>query len=126
MRDILVAVLIIDSIALIGMVLLQHGKGADAGATFGGGGGGSDSLFGARGSATFLSRLTAGLAAIFFATTMALAFYSAQRTSPKGLTGSVTSAPGLQETKKEAVKKTEKKPAAKPVKKEPSVPEVPK
>jgi preprotein translocase subunit SecG len=127
MRDILVAVLIIDSLALIGMVLLQHGKGADAGATFGGGGGGSDTLFGARGSATFLSRLTAALAVIFFATTMALAFYSAQRTSPKGLTGSVTSAPALEKGKKEPVKKTEKKPAAQPAsKKEPSVPEVPK
>ncbi len=126
MRDILVAVLIIDSFALIGLVLLQHGKGADAGATFGGGGGGSDTLFGASGSATFLSRITAVLAAIFFATSMGLAFYSAQRTHPHGLAGSVTSAPGIEQPKK-AAEEPVKKPAKVPAKKkEPSVPEVPK
>ncbi len=126
MRDILVAVLIIDFIALIGLVLLQHGKGADAGATFGSGGGGSETLFGASGSATFLSRLTAALAAIFFATTMGLAFYSAQRTQPHGFAGSVTSAPSVIEQPKET-KKAKKEPAKKQDrKKEPSVPEVPK
>jgi preprotein translocase subunit SecG len=129
MREILVAVLIIDSIALIGLVLLQHGKGADAGATFGGGGGGSETLFGASGSATFLSRVTAALATIFFGVSMALAFYSAQRTHPSGLAGSVTSAPSAIEKPAPAKKatKAKEKPAKKTVKKkESSVPEVPK
>lgn len=88
-RDILVVVLILDSLALISLVLLQHGKGADAGAAFGGGGGGggggSDSLFGARGSATFLSRLTAGLAVVFFGVTLALYTLSTQREKPKSV-----------------------------------------
>jgi preprotein translocase subunit SecG len=88
MRDILVAILILDSLALIGLILLQHGKGADAGAAFGsGGGGGSESLFGSRGSATFLSRLTALFAVIFFAVTLALAVLSAKRVdTPRSVT----------------------------------------
>ncbi|KPK11349.1 MAG: hypothetical protein AMJ68_06170 [Acidithiobacillales bacterium SG8_45] len=90
MRDILIAVLIVDSLSLIGLILLQRGKGADAGAAFGGGGGGaSDTLFGSRGSATFLSRLTAVLAVVFFLTTMALAYYSAKRETPKSAAESV-------------------------------------
>jgi preprotein translocase subunit SecG len=90
MRDILIAVLIVDSLSLIGLILLQRGKGAEAGAAFGGGGGGaSDTLFGSRGSATFLSRLTAALAIVFFLTTMALAYYSAKREAPKSAAESV-------------------------------------
>ncbi|KPK48558.1 MAG: hypothetical protein AMS22_15110 [Thiotrichales bacterium SG8_50] len=93
MRDILIAVLIVDSLSLIGLILLQRGKGADAGAAFGGGGGSgggaSDTLFGSRGSATFLSRLTAALAIVFFLTTMALAYYSAKREAPKSAAESV-------------------------------------
>ena len=57
---------VVVAIAVIGLVLLQHGKGADVGASFGGGSSGS--LFGATGSANFLSRATAVLAAIFFIT----------------------------------------------------------
>lgn len=62
---------IISAIVIIILVLLQHGKGADAGATFGSGGG-SGSLFGASGSSNFLSRTTAVFAAIFFVSTFAL------------------------------------------------------
>lgn len=61
----------ITAMGVIILVLLQHGKGADAGATFGSGGG-SGSLFGANGSANFLSRTTAILATIFFVTTFSL------------------------------------------------------
>ncbi|MFV1997015.1 MAG: preprotein translocase subunit SecG [Acidiferrobacterales bacterium] len=94
MRDILIAVLIVDSFSLIGLILLQRGKGADAGAAFGGGGaGGSETLFGSQGSANFLSRLTAGLAIVFFAVTMALAFLSAKRVEPGSATQSVTEQP---------------------------------
>lgn len=70
----------ISAASIIILVLLQQGKGADAGATFGSGGG-SGSLFGAKGSANFLSRLTAIFATIFFITTMALVIFSAQSSS---------------------------------------------
>ena len=63
---------VLVGIVLIGLVLVQHGKGADAGAAFGGGA--SSTVFGARGAATFLSRLTAWLVAIFFVTSLLLAY----------------------------------------------------
>jgi preprotein translocase subunit SecG len=85
--NILQAVQIIAAIGMIGLILMQHGKGADAGAAFGGGGGGSASLFGASGSANFLSRSTAVLAAIFLATTLGLAYFGNLRSAPS--TGSV-------------------------------------
>lgn len=65
---------------LIGLVLLQHGKGADMGAAFGSGASGS--LFGASGSANFLSRATAVLATVFFFTSMGLTYFSLQDTRP--------------------------------------------
>lgn len=70
---------VLVAVALIGLVLLQHGKGADMGAAFGSGSSGS--LFGATGSANFMSRTTAILAAMFFATSLALTFFSG-RTAP--------------------------------------------
>jgi preprotein translocase subunit SecG len=63
---------VIVALSIIGLVLLQHGKGADVGAAFGSGASGS--LFGASGSANFLSRTTAVLAAVFFLTTFVLAY----------------------------------------------------
>jgi len=62
------------ALGMIGLILLQHGKGADMGAAFGSGASGS--LFGATGSANFLSRTTAVLAAVFFVCTLALAYFS--------------------------------------------------
>ena len=67
------------ALAIIGLVLLQRGKGADAGAAFGAGASGT--VFGARGSSSFFSRVTAVLAAAFFATSLTLAYLSSQRTS---------------------------------------------
>jgi preprotein translocase subunit SecG len=67
-----VVVQVLSAIGVIVLVLLQHGKGADMGAAFGSGSSGS--LFGATGSANFLSRLTAVLATVFFVCTLALAF----------------------------------------------------
>ena len=75
---------ILVAIAIIGLVLMQHGKGADMGAAFGSGASGS--LFGATGSANFLSRTTAVLAAVFFVTSLTLAHISSSK--PK-TTGSV-------------------------------------
>ncbi|HQT31514.1 MAG TPA: preprotein translocase subunit SecG [Thiobacillus sp.] len=68
---------IIVSIAVIALVLLQHGKGADMGAAFGSGSSGS--LFGATGSANFLSRSTAVLASLFFLTSLGLAYFGLQQ-----------------------------------------------
>ncbi len=70
---IVLAVQMLAAVVMIGLVLVQHGKGADMGAAFGSGGSGS--LFGASGSANFLSRTTGVLAAVFFASTLALAYF---------------------------------------------------
>lgn len=79
---IVLAVQMLSALAMIGLILMQHGKGADAGAAFGGGGGGSASLFGASGSANFLSRSTAVLATLFLASTLALAYFGNLRAAP--------------------------------------------
>src|SRR4030095_13063747 len=71
------ALQIITALVMIGLVLIQHGKGADMGASFGSGASGG--RFGATGSANFLSRSTAGCAAVFFACTLALAYTSNDR-----------------------------------------------
>jgi preprotein translocase subunit SecG len=76
---------------IVGLVLLQRGKGADAGTGFGAGASGT--VFGARGSATFFSRATAVLATLFFVTSLALAYLSTQRTAPTSLLESGSSAP---------------------------------
>jgi preprotein translocase subunit SecG len=69
----ILAVQMLTALVMIGLILLQHGKGADMGAAFGSGASGS--LFGATGSANFLSRTTAVLAAVFFVCTLALAYF---------------------------------------------------
>src|SRR4051812_13825569 len=71
---IVLALQMLAALGMIGLILLQHGKGADMGAAFGSGASGS--LFGATGSANFLSRSTAVLAAVFFACTLMLAYIS--------------------------------------------------
>jgi preprotein translocase subunit SecG len=83
----------LSALAMIGLILVQHGKGADMGAAFGSGGSGS--LFGASGSANFLSRTTGVLAAVFFASTLLLAYFgNAQpRTGSSVLEGAAVTAP---------------------------------
>lgn len=71
---------LLSALVMIGLVLIQHGKGADMGASFGSGASGS--LFGATGSANFLSRATAVCAAVFFACTLVLAYYGNLRSAP--------------------------------------------
>jgi preprotein translocase subunit SecG len=90
---IILTVQMISAIAMIGLILVQHGKGADMGAAFGSGGSGS--LFGASGSANFLSRTTAMLATVFFVCTLALAYFGNLRTSGSGsvLEGAAAVAP---------------------------------
>ena len=70
---VVLAIQMLSAVVMVGLVLVQHGKGADMGAAFGSGGSGS--LFGASGSANFLSRSTGVLAAVFFACTLALAYF---------------------------------------------------
>ena len=71
------------ALLIIGLVLLQRGKGADAGTGFGAGASGT--VFGARGSATFFSRATGVLATLFFVTSLALAYLATQRVAPTSL-----------------------------------------
>jgi preprotein translocase subunit SecG len=78
MHTIILTIHVLAGLGIIGLVLLQHGKGADMGAAFGGGASGS--LFGATGSANFMSRATGVLAAIFFCTSLGLAYLATSRT----------------------------------------------
>lgn len=81
--NIILLVQVLSALAMIGLILIQHGKGADMGAAFGSGSSGS--LFGATGGANFLSRSTAVLAGIFFICTLALAYLGgAKKDAPSG------------------------------------------
>jgi preprotein translocase subunit SecG len=95
MLTVVLAVQMLSALGMIGLILVQHGKGADMGAAFGSGGSGS--LFGASGSANFLSRTTGVLAALFFACTLMLAYFgNAQpRTSSSVLEGVAVTAPAI-------------------------------
>ena len=89
--NVMVMIQILAALVMIGLVLVQHGKGADMGASFGSGASGS--LFGATGSANFLSRSTAVCAAVFFICTLALAYQANDRSRPS--TGSVLDRPAV-------------------------------
>ncbi|MGI9134578.1 MAG: preprotein translocase subunit SecG [Rhodoferax sp.] len=89
----ILTVQMLSALGMIGLILVQHGKGADMGAAFGSGGSGS--LFGASGSANFLSRTTAVLATVFFVCTLALAYFGNLRPASSGsvLEGAAVVAP---------------------------------
>ena len=106
----LIVVHVLIALAIIGLVLIQHGKGADMGSGFGGGASGS--LFGATGSANFLSRTTAVLAAIFFILSLALAYTATHRPTAEG--GGVIDAIRKQESTQKPAPKADEKPAAAP------------
>jgi preprotein translocase subunit SecG len=84
MNSLLIVIQVICAVSVIVLILLQHGKGADMGAAFGGGASGS--LFGASGSANFLSRTTAVLAAVFFLATIGMAYTATAARSSSGNT----------------------------------------
>lgn len=84
MQTVLLIVHLLASVALIALVLLQQGKGADMGAAFGSGA--SSTVFGSQGSASFLTRSTAIFATIFFITSMSLAYYSSKGVVRKSVT----------------------------------------
>lgn len=100
MQTLIVIVHILVSLALIVLVLLQQGKGAEAGAAFGSGA--SATVFGARGSSSFLSRATAVLAAIFFATSLSLAYFSGKMAVRTSVTETPVSAPSTPAVQKHA------------------------
>lgn len=111
MKDIVLIIHTLASISLVGLILIQHGKGADAGAAFGGG---SQTLFGSQGSANFLSRVTAVLGTTFFITSLSLAFYFNQ-----ALPVSVTEGAAVEIRTQEAPEKSV------PEKKIPAMPDIP-
>ena len=105
MHAFILVIHVLTSVALIGFVLIQHGKGADAGAAAFGGGA-SSSVFGSQGSASFLIRTSAILATIFFITSLSLAYFAGKPAQPKSVTQSVT-------TEKTSTPATPVKPAQK-------------
>jgi preprotein translocase subunit SecG len=107
--NVFVVMHVLVALAIIGLVLLQHGKGADMGSGFGGGASGS--LFGASGSANFLSRATAVLATVFFVLSLALAYLATHRGPAES--GGVIDAVKRQQQQAPAA---EPKPAAPPAK----------
>jgi preprotein translocase subunit SecG len=100
-NSILLVIQVLLSISLIALILLQHGKGADAGAAFGSGA--SATVFGARGSGNFMSRATTVVAVLFFIVCLSLAYISSHRAATAdGFSGSVTTqeletAPAMQQ-----------------------------
>ena len=92
MQSLALVIHVVLAVGVIGLVLIQHGKGADAGAAFGSGA--SATVFGARGSASFLTRATTILVALFFTTSIFLFYLAAHR---EGGIQSVTDVPGLVE-----------------------------
>jgi len=93
MFNLIVVLQVVSALAIIGLVLVQHGKGADMGAAFGSGASGS--LFGASGSSNFLSKSTAVAAAIFFASTLALAYFGSNRPHAAVNAGVMENAPAV-------------------------------
>jgi preprotein translocase subunit SecG len=116
--NIIIVAHVVVALGIIGLVLLQHGKGADMGSGFGGGA--SSSLFGATGSANFLSRATAALATVFFILSLALAYIASNRPHEGGSVVDRMAAPqkpaANQEEKKDApaASKEDKKDAPAP------------
>jgi preprotein translocase subunit SecG len=87
MQTVFLIIHLLVAAGLIGLVLLQQGKGADMGAAFGSGS--SSTVFGARGSASFLTRATAVLATLFFITSLSLAYFSGKATGQRSVTEQV-------------------------------------
>jgi preprotein translocase subunit SecG len=107
--NVLIVLHVVVALAIIGLVLLQHGKGADMGSGFGGGA--SSSLFGATGSANFLSRSTAALATVFFILSLTLAYLATNRGAEQP-TGGVLDTVRQQQQPAKDVPKPEAQPQA--------------
>ena len=110
--NVLIVLHVLVALAIIGLVLLQHGKGADMGSGFGGGASGS--LFGATGSANFLSRSTAVLAGLFFVLSLALTWVATHRSVEQGGGGVMDAVRQQQDVPKPAAPEPQKPSAAAP------------
>lgn len=119
MKELVLVVHVLAASGLIALILLQQGKGADIGAAFGSGA--SQTLFGSRGSANFLTRLTALLATVFFITSLTLAVLATQVSAPRSVTETVTVEPPASAPSTEP----EKEPVPTPAPAPSDVPEVP-
>jgi len=108
MDTLILAIHMVISVLLVGLILIQHGKGADAGAAAlgggGGGGGASSSLFGSQGSASFLSRTSAILAMLFFISSLTLAYFAGRTDRVESVTEGI--APTMSITEQDAAKPT--------------------
>jgi len=108
MDTLILAIHMVISVLLVGLILIQHGKGADAGAAAlgggGGGGGASSSLFGSQGSASFLSRTSAILAMLFFISSLTLAYFAGRTDRVESVTEGVV--PTMSITEQDAAKPT--------------------
>ena len=118
--NVVIVLHVLIALVIIGLVLLQHGKGADMGSGFGGGASGS--LFGATGSANFLSRATAVLATLFFLTSLGLAYLA---TSKPRTSGGVLDAVKVQQSAPAQEKVADKPPAETPKGAAPATPVAP-
>ncbi len=119
LTTLLIVAQVLCALSIVVLVLLQHGKGADMGAAFGGGASGS--LFGATGSANFLSRMTAGMATLFFLATLGLAYSGTAVRAPQPAGGLMSTVPDTSPAKApntvpDAAKETTKEPATVPQK----------
>ncbi len=94
MQELIIIVHVLAAIGIVGLVLLQHGKGADVGAAFGSGS--ANSMLGSAGAVPFLMKITAILAAIFFATSLSLGYLVTQKRSPSSLMKLPTTNPSTQ------------------------------
>ena len=111
---------VVAAIGIVVLVLLQHGKGADMGAAFGSGSAGS--LFGSAGAANFLSRSTAILATVFFASSLGLTYFHSAPSRSGGVTESLSAPAGKAETKPAAPAPSAPPPAAPTPEKSPEIP----
>ena len=91
---IVLSVHVLIAALMIGLILIQHGKGADAGAAFGSGASGT--VFGAKGSGSFMTRSTAILATSFFITSLTLAYLGGNRTAPEDIVDKISDIPVIQ------------------------------
>jgi preprotein translocase subunit SecG len=119
MHTLVLVLHILAAIGIVVLVLLQHGKGADMGAAFGSGSAGS--LFGSAGAANFLSRTTAILAAVFFASSLALTYFGAP-SKAGGVTDALVAPANKADTKPAAPASSAPAPAGSPEKKSTEIP----
>lgn len=99
MGSLVLVIHVLAAIAIIGLVLLQQGKGADAGASFGGGA--SQTVFGSQGGSSFFGRLTAFFAVVFFLTSFGLAYYASEQA--RDIAGGLEYVPALEQANEDLV-----------------------